>query len=99
MTTKEPEQYFTEEFIICAAVEYRGSIICGRRHGDCQRTLENLLGPANDLPDRKNQGFMTSHDRYVDRQTAFKIAKKQNQIWHKLFDGIDEGALNSEDLY
>lgn len=97
------------EFIICAAVNYDGTIVCGRRHGDCYRTAESLLKICtcwrkhqNTMPqfaDRENQGFMTSTGRYVTRVEAFTIAKANNQIIHKMFDNDSEGSLTSEDLY
>ena len=89
------------EFIICAAVNYDGTIVCGRRHKDCYLTAESLLKKQNvpQFADRENQGFMTSTGRYVTRAEAFKIAKANNQIIHKMFDNDSEGSLTSEDLY
>jgi hypothetical protein len=100
-----------KEFIICAAVLINGkTIVCGRRHGDCYETVKNLKplyvsGPNDDISveqtgdDRANQGFMTSHGRFVYRPEAFIIAKDNNQIIHKMFDDDKEGILTSEDLY
>lgn len=33
-----------KEFILCAAINYNGTIICGHRHGDCYKVLEELCG-------------------------------------------------------
>ena len=93
-----------KEFILCAAIKYQDTVICGRRHGDCYTILKKLLTPyihPDDiiLPEREYQGFITSTNRYVDRKEAFKIAKENNQIWHNLFDDVDENILTSEDLY
>jgi len=56
---------------------------------------------ANDImhlaPD-ENQGFITSHNRYVNRHEGYKIAVANNQIWHNLSDK-DQMILASEDLY
>lgn len=81
-----------------------GVVVSGRRHGDCYDVLSNIYGKLSpeqlrELPDREDQGFLTSHNRYVSRTEAFKIAKANNQIWHNLFDGVEEGSLASEDLY
>ncbi len=91
-----------KEFILCAAVNYKGIIVSGYRHGDCADVLKDLLSEHIgfvDTPERKDQGFLTSHNRFVDRKEAFVIAKANNQIWHKLHDGVEEGQLTSEDLY
>lgn len=75
-----------KEFILCSAINYNGIIICGRRHGDCYEILESLVPnlSENELPDRTKQGFLTSTNRYVGRQEAWKIAKDNNQIVHGL---------------
>lgn len=103
------------ERILCAAILYAdgkahphqpknietGLVICGRRHHNCYATLSGLLGGLDGklLVGRDNQGFITSEDRYVNRNEAFKIAKKENQIYHKCFDDVEDGILTSEDLY
>jgi hypothetical protein len=88
------------EFIICSAVRWQKTIICGRKHKDCYESADALLTNGGFLErERKHQGFMTSTGRYVDRAEAFKIAKANYQIVHKLFDGVYEGSLNSEDLF
>lgn len=84
-----------------------GFVVTGRRHSNCYATVGAIVGIDESVskkvammePDRDDQGFITSHDRYVGRAEAFKIAKSMNQIHHKMFDDVDEGSLNSEDLY
>ena len=85
-----------------------GFVVTGRRHHNCYATLQSIAqcfgieGMALkqiERIDRDNQGFITSTNRYVSRQEAFKIAKANNQIYHKAHDGFDEGMLISEDLY
>lgn len=84
-----------------------GFVITGRRHSNCYATVAAIVGIDETIgkkvakmePDRNDQGFITSHDRYVGRAEAFKIAKANNQIHHKLFDDVEEGELASEDLY
>jgi len=70
------------EFILCAAINYDGIIICGHRHGDCYDVLKALVPhiDPDKLPDRDNQGFLTSKNRYVNREEAWVIAKANNQI-------------------
>jgi hypothetical protein len=96
------------EIIICSAIKFNDTIICGRRHGDCYTTLKVLLSPYitpndTDLPGRDCQGFMTSLGRYVDRTEAWNIAVANNQIRYgyeasKPVDG-QIGSLISENLY
>ena len=62
------------EFILCAALNFEGIIICGHRHSDCYAIIRKLqkkfTGSESDiiLPERKDQGFLTSNNRYVDRK-------------------------------
>jgi hypothetical protein len=86
----------------------QGFVITGRRHHNCYATLqaiaqcfgvEGIALKQIERIDRDNQGFITSTGRYVSRQEAFKIAKENNQIYHRAHDGVDEGMLISEDLY
>lgn len=87
------------EFVICSAVKWQNTIICGRKHKNCYEIADALMNGGFLERERKHQGFMTSTGRYVDRAEAFKIAKANNQIVHKLFDDVTEGNLNSEDLF
>jgi len=105
-----------KEFILCAAIDYNGVIISGHRHGDCYETLEALVGKieTSKLPDRNKQGFLTSKNRYVNREEAWVIAKANNQIQYGLnasdhdndilLDGLKisekpKSILISENLY
>ena len=88
-----------EEFVICSAVRWQNTVICGRKHKNCYEIADALMAHGFLERERKNQGFMTSKGKYVDRAEAFKIAKANNQIVHKLFDDVTEGNLNSEDLF
>lgn len=94
-----------KEKILCAAVKYKKGIhdiiVTGHRHGDCLSVIQALVPNVkwDDLPGREAQGFLTSHNRYVDRAEAFKIAKENKQFIHNMFDNDSEGILTSEDLY
>ena len=85
-----------------------GFVVTGRRHHNCYSTLQaiadtigmkEILKNQIERIDRDHQGFITSSDRYVDRKEGFKIAKENNQIFHKMHDKENEGVLISEDLY
>ena len=95
-----------KEFILCAAIDYNGIIICGHRHGDCYVTLRKLKEvplEGCELPSREHQGFLTSYNRYVDRKEGFQIAKANNQIAYGLkateTEDPDDAILISENLY
>jgi len=122
----KPEK-IREEYILCAAVWYKdgivykeqprnvstGIVVSGRRHNNCLMILQQLKSDFDpNLIERKDFGFLTSFDRYVDREEGFIIAYKQKQIWHDLIqheininfgddDNIiyDKNILTSEDLY
>lgn len=92
---------YQKEYILCAAMMYKGIVVPGRRHNDCYKLLESLVGhvETKDIPKRENQGFLTSHNRYVTRAEAFDIAKENNQIFHDVHGNDKTGHLISEDLY
>lgn len=77
-----------------------GFVIAGRRHHNCIYTasLIGQLDPAiaAAMQSRDNQGFLTSHDRYVSRSTALIIAREQGQL---LVPELPQEILTSEDLY
>ena len=89
--------------ILCAAVNYNGTIICGYRHSDCYEVLKKLLGltTSDELPGREHQGFLTSDNRFVDRKEAWYIAKENNQIKFGLIasENNEDSILISENLY
>ncbi len=84
-----------EEVIVSAAIKIGDTIVTGVRHFDkiMQRQIE-LAGL-----DRKGckQGFVTNKMRFVERDEAWEIAQKNDQLWW----GKDRppGKLFSEDLY
>ena len=89
-----------KEFILCASLNFNGTIISAARHSDCYEILRELYADPV-LPPRENQGFLTSLNRYVDRKEAWKIAKDNNQIKFGLTasENGDDSILISENLY
>lgn len=91
-----------KEFILCASLNFKGNIICGHRHSDCYAILKDVVKVKDeDMPQRENQGFLTSLNRYVDRKEAWKIAKENNQIkWGlEVSENGEDSQLISENLY
>ncbi len=103
------------EFILCSAIHFQngakttvkniesGVIICGRRHSDCYDVLSGIIGDVDPdtLPDRDSQGFLTSKNRYVNREQAWKIALENKQVKFGLAasSSDENGILISENLY
>lgn len=85
-----------------------GLVIAGYCHGNCYNMLKilnnDLYESLAKLPieeNKKQQGFITSANRYVGRQEAWQIAKTNKQIQYGLSccDNGDESILISENLY
>ena len=79
------------EIIKLACVKYNNNLYTGFNHGECFKKLPQDANMRNTM-----QGFITNTGRFVDRRTAFEIAKQANQI-----ECItkDNNVLISEDLY
>tara|TARA_R110000782_G_scaffold261868_1_gene353713 strand:+ start:1161 stop:1406 length:246 start_codon:yes stop_codon:yes gene_type:complete len=78
-----------------------GFILSGVRHWspDMRATAQRLYGDKYHLQvDRSHHcgGFIDQHGRYYNRQDAWKIAEKNEQI---LKEVSIEGTLYSENLY
>lgn len=82
----------SKEYILCAAMRFTDedevTIFTGFRHCDIIRT--------GVVPNYCDQGFLTSHNRFVDRRLALIIAKECGQVGDKTHC---ENALYTEDLY
>lgn len=92
-----------KEFILCASLRFRDNIISGHRHSCCYALLFNLFPDLQEaqIPQREDQGFLTSLNRFVGRNEAWRIAKENNQIqWGLNASDIgDDSQLISENLY
>lgn len=87
-----------KERILCAAVKYKGQIICGYRHSDCWATI-TFFDPEATPPNREDNGFLTSHKRFVDREEGYLIAKDNNQLLMKPKTNDKGEILTSECMY
>jgi len=99
----------TKEYIICSAIHcddksiqiFRprnistGFVICGRRHHNCYATLS--IFSFDRLKHNAVEGFLTSHDRFLNRKEALKLAVECEQL--KSRDDIIASVLTSEDLW
>ena len=74
-----------------------GFVVCGRRHHNCYATLVAVLGgdkwQETKTDFNQTQGFVTSTDRFVNREEAAKIAYVAGQVDQPY------GLLISEHLY
>ncbi len=83
-----------KEFIICSAVHFddgikrneqplnieSGIVIGGRRHNNCFFILKELGYLDKVTKENTISGFLTNADRFLNRQEAFVVAKRQGQL-------------------
>lgn len=96
------------EYILCAAIWFddgkkyehqpknitSGLVFCGLRHCSIFQQIGGTVGERQNLGIyQKAQGFLTSENRFVEREEAGRIAYKAKQT-DKLIT-----RLHSEDLY
>jgi hypothetical protein len=91
----------SKEKIICAAIKLEtGEIFYGHRHNNCIEAINSQLSwdlsRSQIKKIEKEQGFVTSDGRFVDRQQAWKIAESAGQI---IRQSGGKGTLYSEDIY
>lgn len=67
------------EKLVCSAVRTPKKIFTGKRHADCYEKIHDAGIYLPDL-DFAIEGFVTTHNRFVDRFEAAKIAKASKQI-------------------
>lgn len=73
----------------------RGVVFCGFRHPHCMYSMIYCLGKRSVEPEigESEQGFLTSQNRFVDREEAAQIAFISEQIPTQKY------TLYSEDLW
>ena len=54
----------------------RGIVFCGYMHAQCLYTMCSITGLRQCEAGEEVQGFLTSHNRFVDRTEAAEIHKK-----------------------
>ena len=92
-----------QEFIICAAVRNKetGKIWYGHRHAHCLQAANDelswTLSRQQICKIKIEQGFITSQNRFVDRDEGLNIALLNNQVLDK--SEIRGNQLYSEDIY
>jgi len=102
----------TKEYILCAAIWYKdqqqlpsvynprnittGVVLCGYRHSNIIGQCVGLLNLPQSKMGSYVQGFLTSKNRFLDREKAAKLAFECGQV-EKLQYMSDE--LFSEDIY
>lgn len=102
-------RWVEREYIICAANWYQdgklhehqarniktGFVVTGRRHHNCFMTYSIIRSIQLEDQPRINieQGFLTSKDRWLNREDAAKLAFESGQITR------ETKQLFSEDIY
>jgi hypothetical protein len=74
-----------------------GIVFCGYRHAQCIYTKVSITGLRDAESGENEQGFLTSHNRFVSREEALTIALKENQVID--LSQVTGDRLFSEDLY
>jgi len=86
------------EMIVRAAIHYDGTTYSlpapARHHNVITLMIDDEL-PSESCA-LKNQGFVTSTGRFVDRYEGFKIAKAAGQLWRS---STPPNMLTSEDVW
>lgn len=72
-----------------------GLVITGWRHNSCYMLIIEFMGEEYLNSENADEGFITSHNRYVDRKEGLEIAIKAGQ----LKESRKYTILTSEDLY
>jgi|SRR6478609_3084701 len=97
MESTGPATEAVPERIVCAAHRLNGYIVIGLRHCD-ENTVRDA--PSKTYLMDAEQGFITNRRRFVDRQEAFQIAVREQQIKRRVGgDNSNGGTLYSENLY
>lgn len=88
------------EIVICAAVRAKdGTVIRGHRHVHALRALQDIPGYERARPHGPDQGFITSHNRYVTRTEAYELQKAAGIKSADEMHPYQGGECYSEDLY
>lgn len=107
MTTQEIITQLAQEgheVVICAAVRFKDKVWRGNRHDHALEAMHNELSwslsrrQMNALKTDRDQGFVTSKNRYVGREEAYQMHTKLG-IPSNSLDGYRGDILFSEDLY
>ena len=85
-----------KEIVICSAIKTEtGKVIRGHRHNNCLNLIHELhLSHINSI-----QGFITSKNRFVDRQEGYDLQIKAGVKSSHPSGYCRSGELYSEDLY
>lgn len=80
-----------------AAIQYQGNVYTGWRHHTIGLDMVNNGDCPRPFPSGDKQGFVTNDGVFVDRKTAYDIAKKAGQLIQEFMDG--KSILFSEMLW
>lgn len=88
-----------KEQIKSAAIRFNGETYLGRTHMDAVSALEKVH-PNWPREGKPHDGFMTTAERFVDRDEAGKIADTSGQLGHMEEEDRERAveSLDSEDI-
>lgn len=96
--------------ILAAAIKYRINktknivVLCGVRHGDIFKQLEQLGLKENDNCEELEQGFIDTKNNFLTRKQAYEHAKACGQLCAKIINERENNCVGgrmliSEDLW
>ncbi len=101
---RECNPHTDTEIVICAAIRWNNKVWRGHRHGDAMQAMRQELSftmTGKEMIGKnlfEDQGFVTSFNRYVDREEGRKIQEAAG-IKSVAEEGYRYSTLFSEDLY
>lgn len=90
------------EICICAAIQLEdGRVIRGHRHDDCIHTALKWKAAGQNIGRirQEQQGFVTSHNRFVDRAEGARLMREAGHVPPQRRRPFEGDLLFSEDLY
>lgn len=90
--------------ILAAAIRYhipatgKDVVLCGARHGDVFRQLEELGFGPKDGYEELEQGFINHNGTFLDRREAYEHAKACGQLAAKIIYERENGCVGGKQL-
>ena len=69
---------WVDEYIVASAIMVDGHVYVGKRHGDAGRQYMDITGAES--CHYRNDGFITSKLRFINREEAFILANQNGQF-------------------
>ena len=90
--------------ILASAIKFRNTetnkefVLCGARHGDIFKQLEDIGFAPKQGYEELDQGFIDHHNNFLTRSEAFKHAKMCGQLADKIIYEREHGGIGGKNL-